>query len=179
LESNFQKISILTKDIPIVTPPGPYEEYPPSGVTYLINEDDKNEYLADNPYIIEYLLFNNKKNLIPFVTNQLYLDKKAIRLHKNKNNEFNIFFYKRIEHLLHFPIEEVELPVFKTFLDHTAYRRKKSDFFFWDFKEFSDTFTYLTHKMSDVQLLSLHQRLCGYHRNLFPGEAIKSVFIKK
>ena len=179
MESDFQKISSLTKDILIVTPPGQFEEYPASGVTYLIKEEGENEYIADNPYIIEYLLFNNKENLIPLVTNQFYVGKLAIRLHKNKNNEFNIFFYKRIEHLLHFPIEEIELPVFKIFLDHTAYHRKRTDFFFWDYKEFSKMFTYLTHKLSDEQLLSLHQRLCSYHRNLFPGEAIKSVFIKK
>ena len=180
MESDLQKIITLTKDLPLIIPPGPLEEYPKSGITYLINEDEKNEYIADNPYIIEYLLFNNKKELMPSVTNQQYLGKTGIRRQKHQQYEYlDIFFYDRVAYLLHFEIDEIELPAFKMFLDHYTYRRRNSDFFFWDLQEFKNLFSYLTHKMNESQVFSLHKRLCEFHTKQFPKEAIKHIFIKK
>ena len=175
MNEKLKRVVELTKDLIVTNPPGAFMDFAPSNITYVVYEKGDDEYLSDNPYILEYLLYNQKERLIPLITNRQYLGRLSKR---NSAGVSRPFFTERLAYLLDFQVEAKELLVFTKFLEFFASYREKRDDFYLD----PSTFLYLSagvpHKMKEDEVLALYERIYIFHMKHHPRQALKKIFFK-
>jgi hypothetical protein len=170
--SNLDKLYSLVKNFRCVQP---FEEY--LGInnhrnTYFIRKEGEFNYLADNPFIYEYLLFNNKIEWLDDVINPTLMSSIF------DVNKQSAFFSTYNEHFLLFEIERKEIPIYKLFLDYQSFYRNLSEpqYFMNNLKEFKDICSGVSHYLTDEEINSFHERLKKYHFSVFPKEKLRYLY---
>jgi hypothetical protein len=170
--SNLDKVYSLVNNIRCVQPFEEYLGHNPHRNTYYIRTSEGFDYLADNPFIYEYLLFNKKEDWLEDVINPNHMSS-IINIPRR-----DVFFTTFNEHFLLFEITRKEIPIFKLFLDYQAFYRNVNEphYLLHNFSEFKNISSGVSHFLTEKEVKSFHERVIKYHFSIYPKEKLRHLY---